>query len=674
MEAIINNLIKAIGWSILHSLWQGAIIFAVLFIVLSAKTKASAKLRHNFSVVALLTTFVSFCLTFASLFNLPKQNVGSTYTDVSHQALQQFYNLSSSWSFKTERYFPIIVALYMIGIGFQLTVLISGYIKLKQLKKSQIAAIPLEWLAVANETVAKLGISKKIHFYISDKVNVPVALGFLKPVVLFPVALVTQLDMKQVEAILIHELSHIRRNDYVLNLVKTGIETLLFFNPFVWLISRFIHIEREHACDDLVVTFTGEPITYAHALLKLELIKDKMQPALCLAATGKNQHLYQRIKRITDMKTNYMNAKQKILALCLTLATVISLAWINPTKNEAADVKTEKAVKLKQLLTSIDKPSKLVCLADTDTVKNKIVRQIVIKGKDGDRTVYQSLDEMPDSVRERVLELEKKFNSPEWKAHIAKIELKGKELDKHFNSPEWKNKMAKIELDAKKIEKKFNSPEWKEHMAKIELNAAEMEKKFNSTEWKEHMAKIELMGKELDKKFNSPEWKEQIAKIELNAKEMEKKFNSPEWKEQMAKIELQGKALAKQFDSPEWKAKMKKIEFDAKKMEQKFNSPEWKKKMKELEELKDSPEFKELQEKYEKDLEQLKKKKGISTDKAFLLYDGSSPMQIANLPMVAVAPVQKVFIATPTKTTIEINPKADLNKTLNLQFFKAIEK
>ncbi|MGE6218916.1 M56 family metallopeptidase [Nubsella zeaxanthinifaciens] len=668
MEAIVNNLIKAIGWSILHSLWQGAIIFAVLFILLSVKTKVSAKLRHNFSIVALFATFTSFCFTFASLFNLPKQAAGSSDTQLTNEMLLQFYNLSNNWSFKTERYFPIIVALYVLGIGFQLTVLISGYVKLKKLKKSHIAPIPSEWLTVAAQTVAKLGISKKIQFYLSDRVNVPVALGFLKPVVLFPVALVAQLDIKQVEAILIHELSHIRRNDYVLNLIKTGIETVLFFNPFVWLISRFIHIEREHACDDLVVNFTGEPVTYAHALLKLELIKDKMQPALCLAATGKNQHLYQRIKRITNMKTNYMNAKQKILALCLTLATVISLAWINPTKNEIASVKTTKA-NLRKLLTSAEKPSSLVCLADTDTVKNKIVREIVIKNKDGKRTVYQSLDEMPDSVRERVLELDKKFNSPEWKEHIAKIELRGKELDQQFNSPEWKRKMAKIELDAKKMEKKFNSPEWKEKMAKMELNAEEMAKKFNSPEWKAQMAKIELIGKELDKKFNSPEWKEHIAKIELNAKEMEKKFNSPEWKAKMDQIELQGRELDKKFNSPEWKEKMKKIELDAKKMEQKLNSPEWKKKMKDIEELRNSPEYKELQEKYEKDLEQLKKKKGISSDKAFLLLDSSLPIQITNLPMVALAPVEKVFVTSPT-ATLNINPTVDLNKTINLQLFK----
>jgi beta-lactamase regulating signal transducer with metallopeptidase domain/tripartite-type tricarboxylate transporter receptor subunit TctC len=626
MEAIINNLIKAIGWSILHSLWQGAIIFAVLFIALAVKPKMSARLKHNLSLGALVLIFVSFCLTFASLFNLPSKAAASTASlELNGPALQQLYHLTESWSFKTESYFPFIVALYVVGISFQLIVLTSGYIKLKKLKQLHISAIPTEWLSVAENTLQKLAITKKVQFFLSEKVNVPLAVGFLKPVVLFPVALVAQLDIKQVEAILIHELSHIRRNDYILNLMKTGIETLLFFNPFVWLTTRFIHIEREHACDDLVVKLTNSPITYAHALLKLELIKDKTQPALSLAATGKNQHLYQRIKRITDMKTSYMNAKQKILALCLTLATVISLAWINPTNTETTKAKQKKSNTIAAIIENAAHQKEGFSLpADTDTVKRKTKREIVIRNKDGKKTVYSSIDEMPDSLKIRIADFEKMMDSPE-----------------------WKDRMAKIQLETEKLSKTFESKEWKDQIAKIEFNAKDMDKMFESKEWKDKMAKIEFHSKELEKKFDSPEWKEKIAKIELNGEKMAKMFESKEWKDNMAKIELRSKELAKQFNSPEWKEKMNKIEFNAKELDKKFKSPEWKKKMKELEELEKSPEYKQLREKYEKDVEELKKKKGISTDKAFLIYDGSNTMQMASLPHASVEAIKKAFLSSP---------------------------
>ena len=331
MEAFLNNMVKAIGWSILHSLWQGAIIYAILFLALMALPKMSSRLKHNLAFASLFLIFSTFCFTFFKVFEFPKVS-NLKVVEIDQIAYQDFSQFDNSLNLKTEAYFPIVVAVYLVGIVFQLIVLLTGYFKLKTLKKASKINIPESWRIIFDMTIFQLKINKKVDFFLSEKVNVPLVVGFFKPVVLFPISLVTQLDAKQVEAILIHELSHIRRNDYLINLVKTFIETLLFFNPFVWLTTKFIHIEREHACDDLVIKATGTPLTYAHALLKLELLKDKQTPSLSLAATGKNQHLYQRIKRITQMKTNYINVKQQFLILTLAIATVASLAWINPSK------------------------------------------------------------------------------------------------------------------------------------------------------------------------------------------------------------------------------------------------------------------------------------------------------------------------------------------------------
>lgn len=642
---MVNNLIKAIGWSILHSLWQGAIIYAVLFIVLMAAPKLSARLKHNLAFGSLFLIFASFCFTFFSVFKLPVASTTAATLIINQQAFLELSKLGNSINLKTEAYFPMVVAIYGVGIILQLIILLSGYLKLKQLKSANTITVPAHWKAIFELTISQLKINKTVKFYLSPKVNVPLVIGFFKPVVLFPIALATQLDAQQVEAILIHELSHIRRNDYLINLVKTCIETLLFFNPFVWLTTKFIHIEREHACDDLVVNFTGTPVTYAHALLKLELLKDKQSPVLSLAATGNNQHLYQRIKRITDMKTNYINAKQQFFILGLAIATVVSLAWMSPEK---ASAKTKKASSLSAVKPAAGEVKELndhlIMKADTDSTKHK--KEYVIR-TNGKATVYKSIDDMPDSVRKHFLAMEKKFNSKEWKDKMAKIEFNSRELDKKFNSKEWKDKMAKIEFDGRELEKKFNSKEWKDQMAKIEFNSQELEKKFNSKEWKDQMAKVEFNSQELEKKFNSPEWKEKMAKIEFNGKELEKRFNSPEWKEKMAKIERNGKELEKRFNSPEWKDKMAKIEFNSRELEKKFNSKEWKDKMADIEfngkalerkfdskewkdkveemrKLQDSPEYKELRKKYENDIEELKKKKGIKNDKALLLFDDSA--------------------------------------------------
>lgn len=537
MEIIVNNLIKAIGWSILHSLWQGAIIYATLFLALVLFPKLNSKVKHNLAFGSLLLLFTIFCCTFFSLFKLPVYDTTTQQLLISKITHPDIYQLRNSFSFNTEVYLPVIVTVYMLGIFFQLLVFVSSYLKLQHIKGKGTLAIPRAWKILFDKTVSHLNINKEVKFFLSEKVNVPLIIGFFKPVVLFPVSLATQLDMQQVEAILIHELSHIRRNDYLINLVKTGIETLLFFNPFVWLISKFIAIEREYACDDLVVNFTGTPLTYAHALLKLELVREKNTPALSLAATGNNQHLYQRIKRITNMKTNYINAKQQFLILTLTIATVASLAWINPTKQTHISKRTDSKKTIK-ITTVTDKPldKHIVLRADTDTTKVKCKKiKIIITDASGNQNAYNSISEMPDSLR----------------AMAIRNVVVGDSISNYYSSPEWKSKIDEIQKQALEVSKKFESKEWKDQMAEVQKSAVAMSKKFETKEWKDQMAKIQKNALAISKQFDSKEWKDQMAKVQANAMAIAKQFQSKEWKENMQKLQKNVEETQKKLDHTE---------------------------------------------------------------------------------------------------------------------------
>jgi bla regulator protein BlaR1 len=655
MEAIFNNLTKAIGWSILHSLWQGAIIYAILFVALLIWPKMTSKVKHNLAFGSLFLIFFSFCFTFASVFEMPsKSGTGIQQIALDQLSYQDLTKFGNSFNLKTEAYFPLVVTIYAVGIAFQLLMLFSGYLKLKKLKQVSKIAVPADWSATFELILSQLKLNKTVKFYLSPKVNVPLVIGFFKPVVLFPVALATQLDLKQVEAILIHELSHIRRNDYLINLVKTCIETLLFFNPFVWLTTKLIHIEREHACDDLVVNFTGTPLTYAHALLKLELLKAKDAPSLSLAATGKNQYLYQRIKRITDMKTNYMNAKQQFFILTLAIATVVSLAWMNPSKKAAVKAKKEKTI-VTLKVTPIEKAvltNHMVMKSDTDSTKTKHKYKIVVTDDKGVEKIYTSVNDMPDSLKKKV-----------W-AHQGYADSVIAKQMAYFNSPEWKAKMLETQKYSAEIAKKFQSKEWKDQVAKIQLNAEEMSKKFQSKEWKEQMAKVQEQQAVLAKKFESKEWKEQMAKVQEQQAVIAKKFESKEWKDQVAKIQQNAEEMSKKFNSPEWKKHVELLQKNAEDMNKKFNSPEWKQKMEDLQKLQESPEYKELRKKYEQDLDQLKKKKGIKTDdKAFLLFDMNNAVDKTFLP--ATQPFQAMLLSAPLAKLAAI-PTTFPNPAVNL--------
>lgn len=602
MEAIVNNLIKATGWSIFHSLWQGAIIYGILVAVTSAFPKIDAKIKHNMAYGALCLIFLGFCITFFTLFKLPVNSVAIASNQISNvQQSEYLLHLPQDMSSITENFFPYLVSIYSIGILFQLFILGIGYKKLLDLKWADRTPVPASWRPVFETMVSKLNLRQNIEFYLSSRVNVPLVIGYLKPVVLFPIALASQLDIKQVEAILIHELSHIRRNDYLLNLIKTGIETILFFNPFVWLGGRLINIEREHACDDLVLKFTGSPLTYAHALLKLEILKNKTTPALSMAATGKDQHLYQRIKRITDMKTNYMNAKQQILAITLTIATIISLAWISPAKKAPAINKTDQhskkvdiegiaiKSKIQTLLAPVANEDCDNDLVKTDTTKKKNKFKIVTVDAKGNKKEYNSLKEMPDSLRQEVVDesfmndfkFDYKFNLDS----VTNVSMA------YIKSPEFQQQIKDVQKNAAEMAKHFNSPEWKKQQAEIQQKAIEMSNHINSKEFKQQQEMAFKIAQDMRKKFDSPEWKKQQADIQKNALEMSKRFNSDEWKKQQAEMK-------------------KNMEV----MREKMNSPEFKKHIEEMKELQNSPEYKELKRKFDSGIDSIKKKKGIKTD------------------------------------------------------------
>ncbi|MCX2575596.1 M56 family metallopeptidase [Pedobacter sandarakinus] len=536
METLLQHFINAFGWSILNSLWQSAVVYGILFLTLFSLPKLAAKHKHNLAFGAILLMFAAFAYNLITKINLaiPKQVVNEQLTQAQFQ--QYFNNLPESFSSRAERYFPIVAVFYVIGILLQSLVILRGYQQLSRFKKESLTVIPEEWQHIFERVSARLNIKKYIQFHISAIVNVPVVIGYFKPVVLFPIALVNQLDTDQVEAILIHELSHVRRNDFLLNLIKTAIETLLFYNPFVWLAGRFIHIEREHACDDLVLKVTGKPLNYAHALLKLELLKDKNSPAYALAATGKTQNLYQRIKRITNMKTNYLNAKQQMAALTLGVACLFSIAWINPaTKKQIKHTPKEKHTKIELKITN---PEPVIYL---DTNKKRKIKIVTIDAN-GKRTEYNSVKDMPDSVRKDFYKEELFGNK-----NVLRINLD--------SNLKFKDSLFRI-----KIDQQFNSPE---AQAKWKKMGEEMAKKFNSPE---EQAKWKKFGEEMAKKFNSPEAQ---AKWKKMGEDMEKKFNSPE---EQAKWKKFGEDMAKEFGSEEAQEKWRKIGED---MEKKFTSPEF---------------------------------------------------------------------------------------------------
>ncbi|WP_164122450.1 M56 family metallopeptidase [Sphingobacterium sp. xlx-130] len=526
MEALISSISTALGWSLLHSLWQGAAIYLILFGLFLTIPELKAATKHNLALTAQIAVFTSFAYTFFNL--LDYASLSNSYSTMPLDNKTLFYmDYFQEAGPTVQQYFIYIVPLYLLGILAQSILCVNSYLRIKNLKRLSTFAVPLTWQQRFYDGIVSLGITKNVKLFLSESIYEPLAMGFFKPVIIFPVAYVNKMSLSEVEAILLHELTHIKRNDYLLNMINIVLETILFFNPFIWLMSRHTRTEREQACDDSVIKLLPERTLYAKALLNVELLKqDANSVRMTLAATGTKHKLLHRIKRITQVKmeTPYTNIKHQLLASLMVIFTLVSVAWVQPETNDVAERKATSLTEITNITNELDTIAHVKQEINLEHVTN-LSAPCTTNTTTGKTIVsQQDTNKINQSFRE-------KFESPQWQAHILKIEENAQKIEEKFNSPEWKAHVAKIEENARKIEEKFNSQEWKAHVAKIEENARKIEEKFNSPEWKAHVAKIEENAKKIEEKFNSPEWKAHIAKIEENARKIEEKFNSPEWKE-----------------------------------------------------------------------------------------------------------------------------------------------
>lgn len=343
------DLIQAFGWALLHSFWQAFFIFACLRIVLRLWPQASSSIKYNLSYISLAGIFTWFSVTLWLQIDAVRRVHRAAYlmieTGIRPAASVEVPAIYKSQAELTglfpglEMWFPALVAIYVAGVAVMTIKLTLDLLQLQQIRKKQVLPIDEAWEKHLQKLASQLKIPRRVKLLISQYIQVPVMIGFLKPVILLPVAMFNSLTAEQLEAILLHELAHIKRNDYLLNIFQSIVETILFFNPFVWWISKNIRLEREHCCDDLVLTNQVQPLHYAKALVALEEYRLTVN-ALAMAAADNKQHLFHRIKRIMEMKTKNINYTQKLLAVMIIAVGLVSIAWLNPSnKDEQRDNK-----------------------------------------------------------------------------------------------------------------------------------------------------------------------------------------------------------------------------------------------------------------------------------------------------------------------------------------------
>jgi len=312
-------LAAAIGWSLLHFLWEGALIAAVLSLLLAC-ARHNARLRYAFACIALLAMAASFAITLAVM--QPGPRFGANLPILLAAPLDATSGplrgpIALPWQTRLREALPWLVGFWAVGVLVFAMRSIAGWAAAQRLRRSGVCAASDPWNRRFRAICETLHLSTTIELLESCRVDVPVVIGFLRPTVLMPVGLLMGLPTDQVESILIHELAHIRRRDYLVNLVQTAAECLLFYHPAVWWVSRVIRTERENCCDDLVVQIHGDARRYAAALATLETLRCA-EPAL--AATGGN--LMNRIHRLIRQPERSRSLAAPIIAAGLLLVSI----------------------------------------------------------------------------------------------------------------------------------------------------------------------------------------------------------------------------------------------------------------------------------------------------------------------------------------------------------------
>ncbi|RYY06103.1 MAG: M56 family metallopeptidase, partial [Sphingobacteriaceae bacterium] len=333
----INPFILALSKTLPESCLQSLVIYLLLQLLFFVDKRSTPLLRFNLFYAANWFLFIGFIFTFCYhyqqiqvkqfdvnlLQNISKNNI---------QALASKPNLWLQFNFWTNHYAYVITAFYLLGLLFCILKLTIGLINISWFRNNKNLKLDDYLTQLSIQLCSNFGLIKTVSVFVSDQISVPLTLGFIKPIIVFPIALINQLSAEQTEAILLHELAHIKRNDYLLNLLLCIIQSFLFFNPAIWLMKRETNKYREQCCDDLVLDNTQHKIAYAHALLLIEESRNT-QLTLTLASNGKKYTLLNRIKRITDMKTNENLPQNKLVVLLLALIVVgLTVAWNIPVK------------------------------------------------------------------------------------------------------------------------------------------------------------------------------------------------------------------------------------------------------------------------------------------------------------------------------------------------------
>ena len=324
----------AIYTTLLHSLWMGLILSLVTSLIIVSTRKQSAVLRYNLLAGTLLVFVLSIAFVFyqtlnnglriESVTNLPSAEQVSNAIQVNPVVENSYLNSAESIVSFWGNYSNQIVLIWFLIICAKSIQLFIGLQSIIHIKSTNVFSAGRFWEQKVADVAMKLNINKPVLILQSGLAKVPMIFGHFKPVILIPLGLLNGLAEKEVEAIISHELAHLKRNDYLVNLIQSFVEIVFFFNPGVLWISKLIREERENCCDDLALSCLDSKHQYIKALISCQEFTSS-HPNYAMAITGRKNSLKDRVSRLVFDSNSSLNKVEKTL-LCIVLVSLVIIS------------------------------------------------------------------------------------------------------------------------------------------------------------------------------------------------------------------------------------------------------------------------------------------------------------------------------------------------------------
>lgn len=314
---ISTYVIQAVGWTIIHSIWQATFVGLILVMLLPMLQNCESQTKYHFAYGSLLLVFATSLSTF--LYYLQKgSDVNISSAELRNPAFGKTYISTLDQSFTISTFFQnhldLISGIWIIGMVFYSLKLGVSYSKIVLIKHKSFSSEDPKLIEQFSSLIQLFKIERKVNLRFSVNIAGPFVAGWLKPFIYFPFNLYCQLTEEQFEDILAHEISHIVRQDYLMNLIQVFIENLFYYHPMVWWIGSMIRKERELACDQLALQVSkSTKFRYAGSLLRLGELSLPNSPSLGLPIHGNKRDLLNRISNLLGVKQANNQMKQKVI-------------------------------------------------------------------------------------------------------------------------------------------------------------------------------------------------------------------------------------------------------------------------------------------------------------------------------------------------------------------------